>query len=116
MNKNNGFWEFIDKLVNESEIVIDRPKGSRHPKMENIIYEVDYGYLKNTKSMDGSGIDIWKGSNESQKVNGIFCTIDLYRKDSEIKILIGCTEDEINKIDKMYNVLKSLKGLLIKRD
>ena len=116
MNRNNGFWEFIDKLVNESEIVIDRPKGSRHPKMENIVYEVDYGYLRNTKSMDGSGIDIWKGSNENKKVNGIFCTIDLYRKDSEIKILIGCTDDEINKIDKMYNGLELLSGLLIRRE
>ena len=116
MNRNNEFWEFIDKLVNESEIIIDRPKGSRHPKMENIVYEVDYGYLKNTKSMDGSGIDIWKGSNENKKVNGIFCTIDLYRKDLEIKILIGCTDDEINKIDKMYNGLELLRGLLIRRE
>lgn len=46
------FWELIDKLINSSEIVIDRPKGSKHPRY-NYIYKFDYGYLKNTTSPDG---------------------------------------------------------------
>jgi inorganic pyrophosphatase len=86
-----------------------------HPKMKNIIYEVDYGYLKNTKSMDNSGIDIWKGTNENVFVNGLYCTVDLYKRDSEIKILLNCTEEEIEKINKMYMGLESLKAILIKR-
>ena len=44
------FWSSLDKLVDDSEIVIDRPKGSSHPKYPNFIYRLNYGYLKNTAS------------------------------------------------------------------
>ena len=27
-----GFWEALDRLVSASTIVIDRPKGSAHPR------------------------------------------------------------------------------------
>ena len=51
------FWNALDELVNNSEIIIDRPKGTSHPKYRNFIYRVDYGYLKDTTSMDGAGIN-----------------------------------------------------------
>lgn len=113
MNKNCDFWNLLNKLVNESEIIIDRPKGSKHPKMKDIIYPIDYGFLKGTKSMDNSGIDLWKGSNTNVEINGIFCTIDLWKKDSEIKIIIGCNNDEIEIIQNFYDKMDTLKGLLI---
>jgi len=65
--------------------------------------------------MDNSGIDVWKGSKNETEINGIFCTIDLFRKDSEIKILVGCTDDEIKKIQIFYDSFESSKGLLILR-
>lgn len=43
---NDEFWNAIDELVSNSEIVIDRPKGSVHPRYTDFIYKVDYGYLK----------------------------------------------------------------------
>lgn len=55
---NKEFWEALDNLVRESEIVIDRPKGTVHPRYQDLVYKVDYGYLKNTFSMDGGGIDV----------------------------------------------------------
>ena len=64
----DDFWKILDSLVNDSEIVIDRPKGTTHPKYSDFIYKVDYGYLKNTSSMDGAGIDVWVGSGEKQLV------------------------------------------------
>ena len=53
---NEEFWMSLDELVNKSEIVIDRPKGSAHPRSPDFIYHVDYGYLKDTASMDGQGL------------------------------------------------------------
>ena len=50
---NEDFWIALDELVNTSEIVIDRPKGSAHPRFPDFIYRVDYGYLKNNSSIDG---------------------------------------------------------------
>ena len=111
---NEGFWQAIDKIVDESEIVIDRPVGSAHPRYSHIIYEVAYGYLKNTQSMDGSGIDVWLGSGY-RKVGGIICTVDLLKRDSEIKILIGCDEREIEYIYNFHNESQYMKGILIRR-
>ena len=96
------FWNALDELVNSSEIVIDRPKGSAHPRFPDFIYRVDYGYLKNTASMDGAGIDVWVGSGE-KKIDAIMCIVDLMKKDSEIKILIGCTEEEKMEVYQTHN-------------
>ena len=108
------FWNALDELVNSSEIVIDRPKGSVHPRFPNFIYRVDYGYLKNTTSMDGAGIDVWVGSGD-RKIDAIMCIVDLMKKDSEIKILIGCTEEEKEEIYRTHNETQYMKGVLIRR-
>ena len=105
------FWNFLDELIFTSEIVIDRPKGSRHPKYPDLIYPLDYGYLENTTTMDGGGIDVWKGSN-GEYVDAIICTVDLTKRDSEIKILIGCTEEE-KQLAIPNN--ECMKGVLIRR-
>lgn len=112
---NKEFWNAIDKLVGESEIVIDRPKGSVHPHYSNFHYKVDYGYLKNTSSMDGGGIDIWKGTAPDQKVDAIICIVDLLKRDSEIKLLIGCTEEEKDIVYKTHNETDYMKGIMIQR-
>lgn len=115
MRYNDKFWDALDRLVQLSEIIIDRPKGTVHPKYPDFFYEVDYGYLLNTKSMDGGGIDVWKGTNNNQKIDAIMCIIDLIKKDSEIKILLGCTEEEKEKIYEMHNKSVNMKGILIRR-
>ena len=113
MNTTNNadFWLAIDKLVSDSKVVIDRPKGSRHPKYPDYVYPLDYGYLEGTTAMDGGGIDVWKGS-DGDYIDAIICTVDLLKRDSEIKILIGCTEEEklLALPDNEY-----LKGILIRR-
>lgn len=96
------------------EIVIDRPKGTAHPKYPDFIYRVDYGYLKDTSSMDGAGIDVWVGSGE-KKVDAIMCIVDLIKKDSEIKILIGCTDEEKKIVYETHNETQFMKGVLIHR-
>jgi inorganic pyrophosphatase len=115
MKYDNDFWKAVDALVSSGKIVIDRPKGSTHPRFPNIKYEVDYGYIENTTSMDGGGIDVWLGSLADKKVNAIICTVDLMKKDSEIKLLIGCTEEEINTVYAFHNDSEFMKGFLIKR-
>ena len=106
--------ELVVADLDNSEIVIDRPKGTLHPKYPDFIYQVDYGYLKGTSSMDGSGIDVWVGSGE-KRIVAIMCTVDLMKKDSEIKILIGCTEEEMMKVYQTHNETQYMKGILIRR-
>lgn len=111
---NKDFWNALDMLVNNSEIVIDRPKGSLHPKFSDFIYCVDYGYLKDTASMDGAGIDVWVGSG-GRKIDAVMIIVDLLKRDSEIKILIGCTEKEKMEIYRIHNETQYMKGILIRR-
>ena len=108
------FWSALDTLVRQSEIVIDRPRGSAHPRYPDFVYPVDYGYLKSTASMDGGGIDVWLGTGNGG-VNAVICTVDLLKKDSEIKILIGCTREETAAIYEKHNDSEYMKGILIPR-
>ncbi|MBE6541403.1 MAG: inorganic pyrophosphatase [Ruminococcaceae bacterium] len=110
----SDFWALLDRLVKDSDIVIDRPRGTAHPRYPGFIYPVDYGYLKNTASMDGGGIDVWVGSAE-RKIDAVICTVDMMKKDSEIKILIGCTEEEKSLIYKTHNESEYMKGIMIRR-
>lgn len=112
---NPVFWSALDELVSRSQIVIDRPKGTRHPKYPGYIYPVNYGYLQNTVAMDGSGIDVWVGTADIPSIDAIICTVDLMKRDSEIKLLIGCTEDETQTIYKTQNESQFMKGILICR-
>lgn len=115
MPNNKEFWRAIDTLVANGKTVIDRPKGSAHPRFSNLQYPLDYGYIENTTSMDGDGIDVWRGSLPNNTVTAIICTVDLMKKDSEIKLLIGCNEEETNIVYDFHNSTEFMKGLLIRR-
>lgn len=52
----------MEDHLSSNTIVIDRPKGSAHPRYPNLIYPFDYRYIKDTTAADGEGIDIWVGS------------------------------------------------------
>jgi len=92
------FWNTLQKLVDESQIKIDRPQNSQHPRYPEYIYPFDYGYLEGTTSSDGDGIDCWVGSLGGKEVSGVVTIVDLVKKDSEIKILLGCTEEDMETI------------------
>ncbi len=115
MKTTGDFWTALDALVYSFEIRIDRPKGTAHPKYPDFIYKVDYGYLKNTSSMDGAGIDVWVGTAGEKYIDAIMVVIDLLKRDSEIKILVSCTEEEKDIIYQTHNETPNMKGILIRR-
>jgi len=115
MKTANDFWTALDELVCDSEIVIDRPKGTAHPRYPDFIYKVDYGYLENTSSMDGDGIDVWVGTASEEGIDAIMVIVDLIKRDSEIKILLSCTEEEKDIIYQTHNETPYMKGILIRR-
>jgi inorganic pyrophosphatase len=88
------FWVAMDRLLAGSSVTIDRPKGSTHPRFPSFYYPLDYGYLEGTSSIDGGGVDVWLGSLPDKRVTGVVCTVDLLKRDTETKLLIGCTHDE----------------------
>lgn len=103
MNITAKYWNLLKGLVITSEIVIDRPKGTSHPRYPEQIYPLDYGYLKNTHSSDGDPVDIWLGSMNNKRISGIVCTVDAKDRDVEIKLLLGCTSEDIAVIVDIHN-------------
>ena len=89
-----GFWEALDHLVSSSQVVIDRPRGSRHPRYPEVVYPLDYGYLYGTTAVDGGGVDLWSGSARERSLDAVLLTVDLNKRDVELKLLLGCIEDE----------------------
>ena len=108
------FWAYLDQLVATSRIVIEHPKGSADPGHLGDAYPASYGYLEGTRSMDGEGIDVWVGAGEAGPVQGVVCTVDLARRDSEVKILLGCSDDEIVRIV-AFHTIGQMRGLLVRR-
>ena len=115
MNESKRFWQHLDRLAAEVEVVIDRPAGTAHPRYPDFIYPLDYGYLQGTTAGDGGGIDVWRGSLPGGAVTGVICTVDLTKRDSEIKILLGCTAEEMQMVLRTHNS-GSMAGVLIERE
>ena len=105
----------MGELLISQAVIIDRPKGSLHPRYEDVIYPLDYGYLANTTSGDGSGIDVWLGSltimknrTSSGVLTGILCTFDTLKRDAEMKLLVGCNREDIQIIRSFHEAMYTL--------
>jgi inorganic pyrophosphatase len=115
MKPDTSFWKSMTDLLTTNIIVMDRPKGSTHPRYGNAVYPLDYGYLENTTSSDGGGIDVWVGSlnpvldnGRVKTLTGILFTFDTLKRDAEIKLLIGCTEEDIQIIRDFHKEMHTL--------
>lgn len=102
MKPDTSFWQSMADVLISNPVSIDRPKGSSHPRYPQVIYPLDHGFLENTTSSDGGGIDVWIGSLNSgankqgaKTLTGILCTFDTLKRAAEIKLLIGCTKEDI---------------------
>jgi inorganic pyrophosphatase len=110
------FWTRLEQMLDSHEIVIDRPKGSRHPKYPEIVYPFDYGYLEGTATKDGNEIDVCRGTLAENRLVAVICTIDILKQDTEVKLLVGCTEAELGLIDRFFNTSTFMSGIVIRRD
>ncbi len=108
------FWEYVDRLVRGSKIIIDRERGAESTRRPGAFYPVDYGYLAGTLTSDGAGVDVWVGSDDSTRITGVICTVDLVKKDTELKILLGCTDAEMRAVVGFINE-PTLGVLLVQR-
>lgn len=76
------------------KVIVDRPKGSRHPNFENLIYEVNYGYIQGIYGGDGEEQDAYilgvdkPVSEFSGKVIAI-----IHREDDVEEKWVVCSED-----------------------
>ena len=115
MKMNSKFWDMLDKIV-KNGITIDRPKNTSHPKWPDMTYPVNYGYINNTTSGDGAEIDIWVGSESNPTIVGVINIVDIVKQEVEMKLLFGCTNEEIETIYQFHNKTTGMSGILVKRE
>ena len=115
IENNVYFWQKLDTLLLSSSCEIDRPKGTKHTKYPNLIYPVDYGFLSDTLASDGTPVNVFKGTRHSFQVEAIVVSADILKKDCVVKLLVGCTEEEITDILHFLNQTEFQKAILVRR-
>ncbi len=99
----SSFWNNLNLLLKNHRVVIDRSKGTTHPRYSDFRYSLDYGYLDGTSGGDGQEIDLWVGSGNCSCLTGVVCTVDLHKRDAEVKLLLGCTAPEAETVLRVHN-------------
>ena len=101
--RESGKNKFLGQVVS---VKVDRPIGSLHPKYKDLKYEVNYGFIPNTKAKDGEEIDVYilrenkPLKNIKGKVVGIIKRIDDIEDKLVVMPLTNCenvTKKEIKK-------------------
>ena len=87
-------WSAWERLLRERGVILDRPRGSAHPRFPEMIYPLDYGYMPGTVGGDGDEIDVFVGSGATG-LTAALLTRDLGKGDRELKLLWNTTVAEI---------------------
>ncbi|MDE2732692.1 MAG: hypothetical protein OXM02_11005 [Bacteroidota bacterium] len=108
-------WHQWEVLIASHGIELDRPAQSAHPQYPEIIYPLNYGFVRNTISSDHQEVDVFAGSSDRGLV-GLIATCDYRKGDRELKLLWQCTPREIYLANGFINFDRhKLEGTLVMR-
>ena len=114
--ENNAyFWQKLDTLYLSSGYQITRKKGEVHPRFQNLIYPVDYGYINDTKSFGKDGVSVYAGSGNQYEISALVVAADILIKELDVKVLVGCTEEEVDQVLRFLNQTNYQKTVLIRK-
>lgn len=95
-----------DFLGNTIEITFDRPLGSTHPRHDDMVYPVNYGFVPGTKAGDGMEIDVYfLSSDKPLESTTATCIGYVHRFDDNEDKLIA-TDGEVPTVDEIENRLE----------
>lgn len=108
-------WQAWEQLIKERGITIDRPYGSVHPRYDEIVYPMSYGYINGTLAADGCEVDVFVGRATGGLV-GLILTRDRRRADREMKLLYRCRPEDIYLAHGFINFdRRRMEGTLVMR-
>lgn len=108
------FWQKIDSLVLSGDFVTLANKGDVHPDYPALIYPLRYGYLQYLNSEDMPSYRVYKGEHGSSAEALVVCA-DILSKSIDVKILIGCDEQEEEDILRFLNQSEFQKTVVLHR-
>ena len=113
--ENNAyFWQKVDTLFLSSGMNLSRKKGDVHPVFKNLIYPTDYGHISDTKSVTSEGVSVYAGSGDRNKITALVIAADILAKELDVKMLVGCTDKEVDDVLRFLNQTDLQKTVLIR--
>lgn len=112
---NSYFWQKVETLFLSSGFEITRKKGDVHPVFKNLVYPTDYGHMKDTKSVSDEGVTVYVGSGNRSSISALVIAADILAKELDVKILVGCDEEEEKDVLHFLNQTDYQKTVLIRR-
>lgn len=114
--ENNAyFWQKLDTLFLFSGYTITRQKGEHHPVFQNLKYPLDYGYLNDTKGTYKDGVSVYVGSGNTHLITAVIVAVDILAKELDVKVLVGCEQEEQEAVLRFLNQTEYQKTVLIRR-
>ena len=95
-------------LGREIQVQIDRPKGSRHPRLD-FIYETNYGFVPGTQAGDGHEIDVYVLDQDEalEEFRGVCIAVIVRKDDDEHKLVAAEAPIKLDQIIKQTDFVES---------
>ena len=108
------FWQKMDTLYLSSDLVITNQKGSCVKDFPDLVYPCDFGYLKMPKHDSEGEIKCFRGT-AGEPIGQVVICANIIDKCIDVRLLIGCTDDEQYDILRFLNSLDQQKAILVRR-
>jgi len=64
---------------------------------------------------DASEIDVWRGSLDEGHLDAVLCTVDVLKRDAELKLLVGCSLTEKHAA-RDFHTGEHMSAILVERE
>lgn len=112
---NAYFWQKVDTLFLSGNLKKIKKKGEVHDTFKNLVFPTDYGRLEDLVSHTGGGIPVYMGSGNRNKITGLIVAADILTKELDVKILVGCNDEETEEVLRYLNQTDFQKTVYITR-
>ena len=93
---------------------LDQPATMHVQQLRNSFTRLIMAIWKEHSQRIALGLMFGSVTSGSQDLPGVIMTVDLHKQDTVIKILLGCTGEEIRTILDFHNT-KSMRAFLVRR-
>ena len=116
LENNAYFWQKIDTLLFSLTYEKSRDPKGVHPTYSNLVYPLEYGYLVDVdEGNEYVHIGVFKGNGSNRQVNAVVICADILQKELDVKLLIGCTDDDERAVLEFLNQTEFKKTILVRR-
>ncbi len=113
--ENNAyFWQKLDTFYFSGEYEVKHKKGDHHSEYPNLVYPVEVGCLEETNG-EHEGVNVYRGSGSMYSITGLVIAVDILGKTLDVKMLVGCSEEEVEEILRFLNQTDYQKTVLIRK-